>query len=83
MPRYLLSARYSSHICFQSEPDTSLWRRRFPKDGRDGDEQAAYAAAAWLQRADHSSSLSGFLSPHLTPEERQVADIEGWIFGVV
>jgi len=35
----------------------SLWTRRFPKDGRDGDEQAAYAAAAWLQRVDLNGSL--------------------------
>jgi hypothetical protein len=52
----------------------SLWMRRFPKEGRDGDEQAAYAVAAWLQRAD--------LKPPLTPEERQLADIEGWILGI-
>jgi hypothetical protein len=35
----------------------SLWTRRFPKDDRDGDEQSAYAAAAWLQRADRNGSL--------------------------
>jgi hypothetical protein len=61
----------------------SLWTRRFPKDGRDGDEQAAYAVAAWLQRADLSGSLNGFLSPALTPEELGISKIEGWILGVV
>jgi hypothetical protein len=61
----------------------SLWTRRFPRDDRDGDEQAAYAVAAWLQRADLSGSLSGFLKPVLTPDEREVARIEGWILGVV
>jgi hypothetical protein len=29
----------------------------FPKEGRDGDEQAAYATAGWLQRADLNGSL--------------------------
>ena len=57
--------------------------RRFPKEGRDGDEQAAYAVAAWLQRADSSGSLDGFLSPNLTAEELEIARIEGWILGVV
>lgn len=57
--------------------------RRFPKEDRDGDEQAACAAAAWLQRSDRSGSLSGFLSPSLTAEERGIAKIEGWILGVV
>jgi hypothetical protein len=41
----------------------SLWTRRFPRDDRDGDEQAAFAAAAWLQRADLNGSLESFLNP--------------------
>ena len=61
----------------------SLSTRRFPKEDRDGDEQAAFAVAAWLQRADQTGSLTSFLSPPLTPEEREVAKIEGWILGVV
>jgi hypothetical protein len=61
----------------------SLWTRRFPKHDRDGDEQAAYAAAAWLQRADCDGSLGRFLNPSLTAEERGIAKIEGWILGVV
>jgi len=58
-------------------------RRRLPSEGRDGDEHAAYATAAWLQRADLNGSLGGFFHPPLTPEERDVAAIEGWILGVV
>ncbi len=61
----------------------SLWMRRFPKGNRDSDSQAAYAAAAWLQRADLNGSLLQFLNPPLEPEERQLAAIEGWILGVV
>lgn len=61
----------------------SLWTRRFPKGDRDSDEQAAYAAAAWLQRSDRDGSLDGFLSPKLTAEERGIAKIEGWTLGVV
>jgi hypothetical protein len=55
----------------------SLWTRRFPKEDRDGDEQAAYAAAAWLQRAGLSGSLESFFNPPLTPEEREVAAMRG------
>jgi hypothetical protein len=61
----------------------SLWTRRFPKEGRDGDEQAAYAVAAWLQRADQSGYLESFFNPPLTLGERETAAIEGWILGVV
>lgn len=61
----------------------TLWMRRFPRDDRDGDEQAAYSAASWPQLVDRNCSLSGFLNPSLTAEERQVAKFEGWILGVI
>jgi hypothetical protein len=54
-----------------------------PAGGRDADVQAAYAAAAWLQRADRSGSLGRFLKPNLTAEEVGIGKIEGWILGVV
>ena len=58
-----------------------MWMRRFPKDDRDGDEHAAYAVAAWLQRADLNGSLGNYFNPPLTSEERGVAAVEGWILG--
>ena len=61
----------------------ALWMRRFEREGRDGDEHAAYATAAWLQRADLDGSLNGYFNPPLTPEEREVGVVEGWILGVV
>lgn len=61
----------------------SLWTRRFPAEGRDADRQAAYAATAWLQRADQNGSLPLFFNPPLTVQERNVASIEGWILGVL
>jgi hypothetical protein len=45
--------------------------------------EAAYAVATWLQRADCSGSLGGFLSPSLTAEESGIAKMEGWILVVV
>lgn len=62
----------------------SLWTRRFANDGeRNADQHAAYAVAAWLQRADMNGSLKQFLRPALEPDERTIAQIEGWILGVV
>jgi hypothetical protein len=55
----------------------------FLRNDRDGDEQAAYAAAAWLQLADRDGSLGGYFNPPLKPDERVVADVEGWTLGVV
>jgi hypothetical protein len=57
--------------------------RRLERDGRDGDEHAAYATTAWLQRADRNDSLGSYFNPPLTLEEREGAAVEGWILGVV
>ena len=61
----------------------SLWMRRFPTDGRNGDQHAAYAVSAWLQRADREGSLEGFLHPRLDRNEQSLAQVEGWILGVI
>jgi hypothetical protein len=37
---------------------------------------------AWLARADRDGTLAGFLTPDLSPAERAVALVEGWILGV-
>jgi hypothetical protein len=44
--------------------------------------EAVYAVAAWLRRADQTGSLGIYFNPPLTPEERGIAKIEGWILGV-
>jgi len=35
-----------------------------------------------LSRADHGGELAGILKPNLTPRNRAVAEVEGWILGV-
>ncbi len=60
----------------------SLWMRRFPADGHDSDQHAAYATAAWLRRADMDHALPRYLNPPLQPHERTLAEVEGWILGV-
>jgi len=61
----------------------SLWTRRFAKDGRNVDQHAAYAVAAWFQRADANGWLARYFDPPLDAAERAVAQVEGWILGVV
>jgi hypothetical protein len=61
----------------------SLWMRRLAVKGLNNDQQAAYAVAAWLRRADMDGSLQRFLNPPLEPQERTLAQVEGWILGVV
>src|SRR5260370_32837019 len=60
----------------------ALWRRNFARADRTDDQHDAYCAANWLRRADRDGSLAGFLHPRLTPPERTVAKVEGWILGV-
>lgn len=60
----------------------ALWSRSFAREGRTGDQHDAYSIAARLSRADRDGSLAGFLAPNLTPPERSVARVEGWILGV-
>lgn len=60
----------------------SLWRARWPAEGRTPDQHDAFVVAAWLQQAAHNHVLEAYLNPALTPQERAVAAIEGWILGV-
>ena len=65
-----------------AEAYPSLWKHLFPREARTPDQHDAYAIAAWLSQADNGGQLSGFLQPALTPVERAVAEVEGWILGV-
>lgn len=60
----------------------SLWGRSFAREGRNADQHDAYSVAAWMRRADLDGSLAEYLEPSLTPAERAVAQIEGWILGI-
>ncbi len=60
----------------------ALWSRTFEREGRTADQQNAYCIAAWLSHADRNGTLAAFLRPDLTPPERILAEVEGWILGV-
>ena len=60
----------------------ALWSRSFAREGRTDDQHDAYSIAAWLSWAEKDGRLAGFLDPNLTPPERGVASVEGWILGV-
>ena len=60
----------------------ALWSRSFAREGRTATSMTPISIAAWLSRADRDGSLAAFLKPDLTPPERAVAQVEGWILGV-
>ena len=65
-----------------AEVRPALWSRSFAREGRTGDQHDAYCIVAWLSRADRDGGLAALLIPDLTPPERAVAQVEGWILGV-
>lgn len=60
----------------------ALWKHAFAANGRTADQHDAYSVAAWLRQSDLDGQLARFLNPGLTPPQRTVAEVEGWILGV-
>lgn len=73
----------SPNLSVIAEVYPSLWSRSFPSEGRSPDQQDAFATAEWFRRADGDGTLRQFFAPELEASERKVAEIEGWILGVV
>jgi len=61
----------------------SLWSKTFPNLGRTQDQHDAWSIAEWMRQNDATGMLQTWFHPNLTPEERRIAEIEGWILGVV
>lgn len=61
----------------------SLWSKGFAREDRTQDHHDAYSVAAWLRQADLEGKLSTYFNPHLKPAERTVAQVEGWILGIM
>jgi hypothetical protein len=61
----------------------ALWSRSFPTEGRTPDQQDAFAIAKWMQAQDGLGRLETDFHPSTQPQERQKAEIEGWILGVL
>ena len=61
----------------------SLFSKRYPREDRETHQQDAYAVASWLRRIDENGSLHSYFAPSMDTEERRIAEIEGWILGVM
>lgn len=61
----------------------SLWSKGHTREGRTPDQHDAFVAAAWMQQADTTGSLGTYLTPAMLPGEYAVAQLEGWILGVM
>lgn len=61
----------------------ALWSKTIPSADRNQHQQDAFCIAEWLRRADLQGTLDGFFSPELDDAQRKVAEVEGWILGVM
>jgi len=61
----------------------ALFKARYPLANGTKHEQDAYAVAKWLRSMDEADALDFFLDPPLSDAERELAEREGWILGVV
>jgi len=61
----------------------ALWNQGFALEGRNSHQHDAYTVSAWMRERDLDGSLQRFFSPGLSSGERDIAGVEGWIFGVM
>jgi len=61
----------------------SIFKNRYPSDGQTSHQRDACAIARWLKESDERRFLERYFDPPLTDDERQVADLEGWILGIM
>jgi hypothetical protein len=61
----------------------SLWNKSYSREGRTPSQHDAYVVAVWLRQVDMDGSLGKFLKPSMLPGEYPVAQVEGWILGVM
>jgi hypothetical protein len=60
----------------------ALWSRTCPAEDRDPHQHDAYSVARWLREADADARLLAHLQPSLSPAERTLVRVEGWLLGL-
>jgi hypothetical protein len=65
-----------------AEAYPALCSHSFPREDQTSDQHDVYSLAEWMRQSDKDGSLLRCFEPTLLPEERDVAEIEGWILGV-
>ena len=63
----------------------ALWNWRFEPvyQDRGGHRHDAYSVARWMSETDRAGALGQYFNLRLTQEQREMAETEGWIFGVL
>lgn len=62
----------------------ALFKKRYSVDScLEGHELDAYAVCRWLQERDELGFLAQYFTPLLSPQEAEIALLEGWILGIM
>ena len=78
----MMARRFQPSSRASSAPWPGNTAASYPRANRTGDQHDAFSIAAWLSQANQDGSLPGFLQPDLAPQEKVIAQVEGWILGV-
>jgi len=60
----------------------ALWSRTFPTEDRNAHQHDAYSVARWMRESDAVGQFPTHFSPRLSPAERTLTRVEGWILGL-
>ncbi len=60
----------------------ALWSETFPREDRNPHQHDAYSVARWMRQSDAAGTLAMHFQPRLSPAERTLAQLEGWILGL-
>jgi hypothetical protein len=60
----------------------SVFRNRYPREERNGDQQDAYTTSRWLKEMDERGALDRYFHPPLNAAEQRLTRREGWILGI-
>ena len=79
-PFYGWTPDSTKHVIVEVYP--ALFKNRYRSTDLIGDALDAFAVAQWLKETDKNGFLEHYFAPPLTTEQRILAQLEGWIFGV-
>lgn len=65
-----------------AEAYPALWSKTVSREDRNPHQHDAYSVARWLRQSDAASTLAVHFQPRLSPAERTLARLEGWILGL-
>ncbi|MEO6994407.1 MAG: hypothetical protein ABI273_12305 [Lacunisphaera sp.] len=60
----------------------SLWKQTFPSEDRNAHQHDAYTVARWMRETDAAGQMPAAFTARLTPAERTLTRLEGWILGL-